>query len=312
MNKQELNQGIQACIENAGIEMYLGMKDGNVLKANIRNNEQGELAQMFINEIATRITQNNDVGLIDISAADDRNNVIYRYDLENLPEELSSLNYVIENEDIPIFSFQNNELSDINSFIFIIGNANHQLVIYKQNYPINLFRRHSTYAIKKGDNQFERMDDDFLKINSKFDFFKIENTLFILDLKTLERFFGFHDVIKTEAERGIQSIEEFDLLENPQELRDMLDDISFARKLTKISSISPVLGIIPNDRIIEFASNHPALRGKIRFNNDMTKISLHSKKAKQLFLKILNDDYLISELTTKYYDSLAKDIIEEG
>lgn len=312
MNKQELNQGVQACIENAGIEMYLGMKDGNVLKANIRNNEQGELAQMFINEITTRITQNNDIGLIDISAADDRNNVIYRYDLDNLPEELSSLNYVIENEDIPVFSFQNNELSDINSFVFIIGNANHQLVIYKQNYPINLFRRHSTYAIKKGDNQFERMDDDFLKINSKFDFFKIENNLFILDLKTLERFFGFHDVIKTEAERGIQSIEEFDLLENPQELRDMLDDISFARKLTKISSASPVLGTISNDRIIEFASNHPALRGKIRFNNDMTKISLHSKKAKQLFLKILNDDYLISELTTKYYDSLAKDIIEEG
>ena len=42
-------------------------------------------------------------------------------------------------------------------------------------------------------------------------------------------------------------------------------------------------------------------------------ISLHTKKSKDLFVKLLNDDFLTSELTRLFYDSLAKDgILEES
>ena len=37
---------------------------------------------------------------------------------------------------------------------------------------------------------------------------------------------------------------------------------------------------------------------------------LDTKTSKQLFIKLLNDDFLTSELTRLYYDSLAKDFIE--
>jgi hypothetical protein len=39
-------------------------------------------------------------------------------------------------------------------------------------------------------------------------------------------------------------------------------------------------------------------------------INLHTRTAKDLFVKLLNDDFLTSELTKLFYDSLAKDGIE--
>ncbi|MBA4276933.1 Kiwa anti-phage protein KwaB-like domain-containing protein [Flavobacterium sp.] len=67
---------------------------------------------------------------------------------------------------------------------------------------------------------------------------------------------------------------------------------------------------MPNSQIIDFTKNHPALKGKIKYNTDGSLINLHTKTAKDLFVKLLNDDFLTSELTKLFYDSLAKDGIE--
>ena len=51
----------------------------------------------------------------------------------------------------------------------------------------------------------------------------------------------------------------------------------------------------------------------MKYNDSQTKFHLDTKVSKNLFIKILNDDLLTSELTKLYYDSLAKDdiIVEE-
>jgi len=89
-----------------------------------------------------------------------------------------------------------------------------------------------------------------------------------------------------------------------------LDDISFARKLVKSANNSPVLNVIPNEQIINFTQNHPALKGKFKYSKDKLQINLKTKKSQDLFLKLLNDDFLQSELTKKYYDSIAKDSVD--
>ncbi|HGW1475718.1 TPA: Kiwa anti-phage protein KwaB-like domain-containing protein, partial [Escherichia coli] len=52
------------------------------------------------------------------------------------------------------------------------------------------------------------------------------------------------------------------------------------------------------------------LKGKIRFTEDGTQILLDTKVSKDLFIKLLMDDFLISELTESYYNSIAKDTVE--
>lgn len=48
----------------------------------------------------------------------------------------------------------------------------------------------------------------------------------------------------------------------------------------------------------------------MRYTPDGTQFALDTKVSKDLFVKLLNDDFLTSELTQLYYDSLAKDNIE--
>ena len=47
----------------------------------------------------------------------------------------------------------------------------------------------------------------------------------------------------------------------------------------------------------------------MKFSDDGLKFVIKTKESRNEFLKILNDDYLISRLTDLSYDSLAKDKI---
>ena len=100
-------------------------------------------------------------------------------------------------------------------------------------------------------------------------------------------------------------------MSNIDSLKELVNDVRFARKLTKVARNSPVIQRnIPNVDIIEFSKKHPLTKNKMRYNEDQTQFLLDTKVSKDLLIKILNDDLLTSELTKLYYDSLAKDGIE--
>ncbi|WP_321298923.1 Kiwa anti-phage protein KwaB-like domain-containing protein [Marinifilum fragile] len=104
----------------------------------------------------------------------------------------------------------------------------------------------------------------------------------------LEKFFGFLDAIIKEAEASMEVIEQLDILKNPEALKELVEDVTFARKLTKVANSSPFLRKhIPNADIIAFASTYPALK-KMRLNADGSKFNLDTKVSKDLFFKLLN------------------------
>ena len=75
----------------------------------------------------------------------------------------------------------------------------------------------------------------------------------------------------------------------------------------KIHKASPVLRLaIPNSDIINFCQNYPKIKGRIKTNANGDKILLDTNVSKELFVKILMDDYLTSQLTKLHYDTLAK------
>ncbi|HBB7571144.1 TPA: DUF4868 domain-containing protein, partial [Escherichia coli] len=94
-------------------------------------------------------------------------------------------------------------------------------------------------------------------------------------------------------------------------IKELIDDVKYARKLTRVAKSSPViLANIENEKIIEFCKIYPVLVNRIRFNEDGTKITLDTKVSKDLFIKVLMDDFLTSQLTQFYYESLAKDALK--
>ncbi len=136
--------------------------------------------------------------------------------------------------------------------------------------------------------------------------------LLVNDIAALERSFGFHEIIKKEANLGIAAIEEKLVIENVEVLRELLEDMKYARRFVKVAAGSPVLRAnIPNTSIINFCKTFPKLAGKIRFNEAQDKILLDTKVSKDLFIKLLMDDFLTSDLTKFHYESVAKDSLEE-
>lgn len=317
MSIDELRARISEVITNeaCAAEFYFLLEaDGqiSIKQADVDDGAQSELAQNFIDSISSTILLNDELSLVDISSADDRAHAIYRYDLPEIPAQLTNLGEVLQRDDFDVFDFESDDLKHLQGILILLGHGQQQMALYKHQYPVALLKRDSSFSLVRirNQNRLVKLDDDILRINSKFEFMRVGTHYYIVDIKTLERFFGFHDAIRNVATQGIANIAQSGLVFDTQPLTARLDDISFSRKLVRAARASPVLGVIPNSEVIAFVDTHPALRGKFKLNEDGTKVKLDTKVSQNLFLKLLNDDFLQSELTKRYYASLAKDALE--
>jgi hypothetical protein len=325
MNIQELKSRLESIVQAdaIGVNVFFVMKTGEnsfiLKKANIRNDATSGLIESLttnIQSIIQEIDANDEFRVINLSETDDRSTAIYEYDLDEPPitfsffEEITNHRvpgyFSIENQNI--FSFETDELSDIDGYIIRIGNENNFIMLYRKNYPINVFKQGKIYFVKDDETQFTTMKNDFLRIDAKIDFFKIDNSVFIKNLEVLEKFSDFHQIIVLEATNSINQVMALGLVENIEVLTERIDELPFARKLTKISTTSPVF-TLPKATILEFARNHRLLANTFRYSANGS-IILDTKKSQNLFVRLLNDDFLHSELTNTDYITPAKDKLE--
>ncbi len=91
----------------------------------------------------------------------------------------------------------------------------------------------------------------------------------VIDIKSFEKNFAFETLIHQRAEKTIAEIENIDLLEDIQVLKDSTDDPAYARKLSKVMDNSPIIKLnIPNEKIIKFTQTTPGLIGKFKYSED--------------------------------------------
>lgn len=311
MNKNELNEALEFLNNPKGtlqIILYAQLKGSNKVKMlDIKSTDLPKIQSLFIESVNSKIIQ-KDSHLLALSTADERGNCFYEYDLD-LPEELECINELVGNDDVETFSFKNDELTQIESLIIVIADNEKNAVLYNKISPVEVVGR-GGYMLWKSNQRLERFEDNLLRVSPKFQIIKVDEKVIIIDLNLIERSFGFHEVIQREASKGVTAIEKLDIVDDIDVLKELVSDISFARKLTKIAKDSPVIKLqIPNDKIIEFSKRHPATRN-MKYTEDNSQFKLGTKVSKDLFIKILNDDLLTSELTQLHYDSLAKDGIK--
>ena len=78
--------------------------------------------------------------------------------------------------------------------------------------------------------------DDILRISGSAQVMKLGNEMFVLDINNFERNFGFENLITKRASETVEEIDQKGILEDVQVLKDSVDDITFARKLSKVPS----------------------------------------------------------------------------
>lgn len=316
MNKQELNEALAFINAPEGelqIIIYANISGANEpRRLDIKEEDLTELRKLFVASIESSIISKEDHTVLPLSSADERGNCFYQYDLE-VPEGLKRLETIIGNDNLSNFSLSDNQFSNIESLIIVLADTKNEISLFKKLSTVEVIGR-GGFMLWKSNQRFERFKDQLLRISSSFQALKVGGEIIIINLDAIEKEFGFHEVIIKEATKSLSVIEEKELVDNIDTLKELVSDVRFARKLTKVARNSPVIRLgIPNESIIAFAKNHPLTKKKMKYNDSQTKFHLDTKVSKNLLIKILNDDLLTSELTKLYYDSLAKDdiIVEE-
>ena len=312
MTKEELDNFIDnslLAVENElSTVVYAVMKENaEIKKLDISNDAIGDIQTLYLNSIGEKIRSNEELSVLKISEADDRANVLFEYDLD-LPESLSFFNTVLSDR-IPKLDFRNDDFGNIDYLLIEIGNGENKVKLLKRLSGVEVFGRGGT-MLWKADERIEKFREKVLRLSPNFHGIYLEGHYFFLDINMLEKSHGFHEVLVREATNSIRLITGLELLESSDGLLEMLGKTSFARKVVRIKNSVVISRQIPNDRIIEFTRSHPALVNKMRYSEDGTRLILHTKVAKELFIKMLDDAYLTSQLTEQNYESKAKDVVE--
>ncbi|HEV7736162.1 MAG TPA: anti-phage protein KwaB [Chlamydiales bacterium] len=311
MNLAELRESLEFLFDPAGeigLVMYfvVSTEAGFVARqADITEEVRVSLRDQFLSFIQEKFMVNQELHFADITVADNRQNSAYYFDLDELPTGLIVMGDLMQDEAAPVFDFNTDDYESVFGFVFLLGNESHKVGLYKKHYPINLLKRDSILRLFKVGTRLVEVPEDIITLTEKVDFLQVGTEIVVINTNTLEKFFGFDAIVRSQAEVSIGIIEAANFLSDVSALQDMAVDLRFAKKLMRVKADSPVLQL-PFARVREFIKQHPQLKRRIRFNADESRISLDTKTSKQLFLKLLDDDFLKSDLTQFLYETEIK------
>jgi len=315
MNRQQITEKLNFLFDPnnvIGLSMFIITTDEDdfiVKRADITAEVRDALKKQFQDYLQQQIIQNDDLVFGSILESDGKTKGVFTFDADETPAGLGSLSNLLENEQVDTFNFANESLEHLSGFIFLLGNAEEKVALYKKHYPINAIQRDRILMVKKSATRLEKVGDDIIKIDPTVQFVQVGDDLLILDPNTLEKFFGFEQVIRTRATASVHNlIGPTNFLASTDGILGRLDNLTFARKLGKLNGDSPVLQV-DFDKLKAFIKQHPKLSKSIKFNNDESRIALQTNVSMDLFIKLLDDDYLKSELTDYLYEADRKDVV---
>lgn len=315
MNKDELIDQLNQFVNTPHalvLEVYFVLKKDNnsVIKlADIDEDDQEALKTKFLQTLNEKIILDDEMRVVEISRIEERKNTLFYYDYDEKPEDLNLISTIPTLRNIDFFSFGDDSLTEISGIVFCLSINGHNLISYKQNYPINIYKRDSKFmGLIKSDERFVQIPNDMIRIHYDFDLLFIDDNLIIKKIEVLEKHFSYNAIVTTKAQQGLELIIASDLIADTNPMQDrLISDITFARKLAQITQHSKVLDLSVDD-IVEFVEEE-RLSTRFRFNDDKSKFDLSSKKSQNEFLKLLNDDFLYSKLTKQRYESSSKDLL---
>jgi len=310
MTKEEAKLKIQKIVFaeiTCGVEMYVCLKenDGFIIEKMVTMTP----LKNRIRELVKRVLETNylDVNIEyeDVTNISDNKKSIYM--LEQSP---SYIPFILLQSELIVQNFKEDNMDRVLGFFFQMNRNDDKFFVYQQAYVGSKLKAHNALRIiHKGEDKFDTFDENLLKLDNRADFIVIDNEILIKNIKVLQDNFGFQTYVRAEAQNVIESIEELDIVSNIEKIKacQMEEKLTNSKKLMKIKN-SPVLKMdrevlldkIP--RIQRYASIIKIEDGKIKTT---------SKQDVNNLLKLLNDDYVKSELTEQEYDSPTKNLLED-
>ena len=187
-------QGLVALGDDFGALVFFAIRneDGIVLKkANIINDVLTEIASGYRESIQAelnRFLQDDHMSVLNLSDRDERENVIYRYDIPDVePSYFAQMREPVA-EDAPeyindrLFQFDQESFGDIDYFVVMLGTEENHVVVYRDNFNVNLLKQaRGRYYLNKSGTQITNLKEDILRMDSQIDCMLLDDDFFIVN-----------------------------------------------------------------------------------------------------------------------------------
>ena len=278
---------------------------------NIVEDDLNELMPIYLELIKSLVLERDGLSLGDYSMTVARENMIYRYDLspDRRTQEMINMSRAGTEQNPSLFTVNNDLLEKINGFYVVIKSVGNRVVFYKQILPIDKTYGRSSFFLGIKDNEmFERKKDSLLRLVPGIQMLYVDDTIILVEMNKLESSLGLDAILQKEAATTFRNIEEKDIVLDIAKLKEVCDKPSMLKKLRHALTESKVKDL-SNDEIIQFAKQQNKL--KFKFDEEQNKFNIDSQAAAKRFIKLLDDDYLFSNLTSTDYDSEQKGVLVE-
>ena len=172
---------------------------------------------------------------------------------------------------------------------------------------MNSVKKNTNSAIgcfKKSKNKitFKLIEEDIIKITDKIDIIVLSQYIISNKLNILENIFGFKQYIKNISNDTKTAINNIGIIEETDKINKYFNDSKNKKRLVKMRN-SKVLKM-KKEMILERIFEDDYYKQNIKMENG--KIKITSEKDFNIFIKLLNDDILVSNITKTTYDTLIK------
>lgn len=226
---------------------------------------------------------------------------VYTAKRKEIPTANKLYKLITDKSQIENFDTKEHMLIKVWGIVTKLASSEFKLYSFKKNYPVNAIKKKQSMYMQRG--ELKLLEEEVLKLSDKIDFIYLDENLVIFDKRDFEVHFDYNRAVAGKANENLDILTDTGLFTDVSKIFDLVDKGKQLKRVLKISADNPVFQKSASE-ITNFARQYNL---HISLNETEDKIDLKSQKEAISMLKILNDDYLISELTGTKYDSKGKE-----
>ena len=290
------------------ISFYATTPTTSLCLFNIEDQFLHELKKMFIEEIK-EVTDNQSPNftLENYSSSTKQLDAIFQYDLQDdLRPEMQLMKDVQAIIEPNLFVINpENSIDQVNGLYIVIRSANHVISLYKHIFGVDKIYAQKSWFLVHSNEQFVKQKESMLRISPTFQMLCVDDDIIMTDIQKLERIMDLKAVLTNAAAQHIATIVNAkQLVTRSDLLEEVSNEPTMAKKLIHAVTVGKVfLKNISNAVIIAFAQKKGA---KLNMSFEDNQFDLKNKAEARRFIKLIDDDYLTSELTKEDYDANQK------
>ncbi len=293
------------------VEFFLFNKNYTPYTVNFASELNAQVKPLFLFELIGQVIMGAGTGLSvrDFELSENEENVLLRTELEKVGRA-ETLIHLIEHErhDIVEFSEEEHEFKRIKG---IVARFTHKDTPKKAFYAIKQINQSS---ILKGATAWEFREGKFqsfaadagLKIPSDNQVLIVDKDIFVFNQAKFERLFNYDYKKQAIADQKVAEIEKHFKLSFPDGL-DLQSMVRERRKtVTKLQKME--IGAVTQEQVIEYADT---MQLEL-MTDDAGAIIIMDGNDLDMFVNLVNEDYITSEITGKRYEIKTKKLLDES